>query len=244
VNLVRVGRIVRTLRRNRAWRQVDLAKRASSSQQAISLIECGRGNRVSLRTLNRVVGALDAELDLSVRWHGGQLERLMDEHHARLVSAAVDRLEGDGWEVRTEVTYAVGLERGSIDLLGFHQGRAALLCVEVKSELLSVEAALRKHDEKVRIAAGVSDSRLGWRAATVSRMLVLPDHTTAHRRVQAHGRLFAHAYPLRGWALRAWLRNPSNEGSGVLFLPATKHRGSRPEERGHRRVANIRGTPT
>jgi len=64
VNFVRIGRIVRTLRRRRVWRQRDLATRSDVSQQAVSLIERGLGRSLSLTTVENVLAALEADVDL------------------------------------------------------------------------------------------------------------------------------------------------------------------------------------
>jgi Holliday junction resolvase-like predicted endonuclease len=65
-------------------------------------------------------------------------------------------------------------ERGSIDLLAWHEATRTLLVVEVKTEVASIEATLRKHDEKVRLARRVAADRFGWQATVTSRLLVLP----------------------------------------------------------------------
>jgi transcriptional regulator with XRE-family HTH domain len=233
---MRVGRIVRSLRRHHDWRQVDLGRRAVCSQQAVSLIECGHGSRLSCRTLERVVVALDAELDVSVRWRGGEIERLLDEGHAALESAIASDLEAAGWEVRIEVTYAIGRERGSIDVFAFEPRTGALLVVEVKRDVLSAEATARKHDEKVRLGAQVARERFGWTASTVSSALVLPEGRTARRRIEAHAELFRRLYPIRARAFRRWLRSPTGPVRALLFRSNTTPVGDRRILRSSRRV--------
>src|SRR5580765_2408298 len=114
---VRVGRILRALRRRRGWTQKELGRSANVSQQAISLIERGHGGRLSGETLRRVFAALDARWEPTVSWRGGDLDRLIDAEHARLVGEIARRLESAGWEVAVEVTYSEFGERGSIDVL-------------------------------------------------------------------------------------------------------------------------------
>jgi hypothetical protein len=123
-----------------------------------------------------------------------------------------------------EVTYSVFGERGSIDLVAWHPATATLLVIEVKSELTAVEATLRKHDEKVRLAAGVVREQFGWRPGAVMRLLVLPDDRTSRRRVERAASVMERRYPLRGWDVRRWLRAPSGAGDGILFLPHTTGR--------------------
>jgi transcriptional regulator with XRE-family HTH domain len=245
MHAVRIGRIVRTLRRRLGWRQVDLAGRAAVSQQAVSLVETGNGRRLSLATLERILGALEAEIELVVRWRGGELDRLTDEAHATIVSGFMRLLLARGWLVRVEVTYAIGRDRGSIDVLAFHPNLRALLVVEAKADLTSAESTLRRHDEKGRLAGQIARDRFGWDATTVSRLLVLPDASTPRRRVAGHGALFDHAYPVRGRAVARWLRHPIGAISGLLFLSVTNPVGGRRVLESRRRIGRPRdGVPT
>jgi len=161
-----------------------------------------------------------AEWDPSIRWRGGELDRLIDEAHAALVGAVGRRLGADGWETRTEVTYSIYGERGSIDVLAWHAGARMLLVVEVKTMLASLEETLRRHDAKTRLAFRIGRERCDWDADGVSSVLVLPASSTSHRHVARHGDVLGAAYPLRGNALRRWLRKPREPAAGLLFLPA------------------------
>jgi transcriptional regulator with XRE-family HTH domain len=172
---VRVGRILRALRRRRGWTQKELGRRAKVSQQAISLIERGHGGRLAVETVRRVFATLDARWEPTVSWRGGDLDRLLDEEHARLVGEIARRLERAGWEVAVEVTYSEFGERGSIDVLAARPDALAVVVVEVKSELTVIEATLRKLDEKVRIVHGsLGRERFGFRPRFIGRLLVLP----------------------------------------------------------------------
>jgi transcriptional regulator with XRE-family HTH domain len=139
---VRVGRILRALRRRRGWTQKELGRRAKVSQQAISLIERGHGHRLSVETMRRVFAALDARWEPTVSWRGGDLDRLLDEEHARLVGAMSRRLSDAGWEVVVEATYSEFGERGSVDVLAARRDQQAMIVVEVKSELTAIEGNL------------------------------------------------------------------------------------------------------
>jgi transcriptional regulator with XRE-family HTH domain len=216
----RVGRVVRVLWIRLGWRQVDLADRAGVSQGAISLVERGHVDRLSIRTLRHILAAVDAGAELLVRWRAGELDRVLDEGHARLVASIARRLTGYGWLVVPEVSYSRYGERGSIDVLAWHAETRTLLVVEVKTELTSIEATLRKHDEKVRLAPAIASEQFGWSPQSVSRLLVLPSASTPRRRVKAHAALFDQVYPARDERLRAWLRRPRGGGNGVLFIAA------------------------
>ena len=168
------------------------------------------------------MAGLDARLELGVRWRGGTLDRLIDERHASLVGRVVEILRSAGWLVRIEASYAHYGERGSVDVLALHETTRTLLVVEVKSELTSIEATLRKLDEKVRLA-GVLARDSGWRAERAARLIVLPATTTARRAVVRHGALLDVAAPLRGGAFRAWLKQPAGQVSGLLFVADSTH---------------------
>jgi transcriptional regulator with XRE-family HTH domain len=233
---IRIGRIVRALRRRRGWRQADLAGRAGVSQQTVSRAERGRIDELSFRALGRILQELEGELELSVRWRGGELDRVIDEAHAHLVAAMLERLDCTGWVAAPEVTYTIGRDRGSIDVLAFQPTARIALVVEVKSELTSAEATLRRHDEKVRLAPAIARARFGWDAVSVSRLLALPAASTARRRVDRHARLFDRTYPLRGRELRAWLAEPAASEGGILFLSVTQSTSDRRELASRRRI--------
>jgi hypothetical protein len=192
----------------------------------ISLVERGRIEDVTIRRLRRIARELDAEFTTFLRWRGGDLDRLMDEGHAYLVGRTLDMLRAAGWDVRAEVSYSVYGERGSNDVLAWHAPARSLLVIEVKTAIVSVEETVRKHDEKARLATRVAAEALGWAATNVSRLLVLPDQSTARRRVERHEAVLGTVYAERGVAARRWLRSPSGATSGLIFLPITRATGS------------------
>jgi hypothetical protein len=172
---------------------------------------------------------MDADLVLVVRWRGGDLDRILDERHARLGAQFVRRLEELGWTVHPEVTFSIYGERGSIDLLAWHSETRTLLVVELKSELTSIEETLRRLDVKIRLAARIAAQRFGWRARDVARILVLPDDRTSRRRVEAHRGLLERAFPSPPSEVRRWLRRPSRSIAGVLFVSDSDHKRGRTE---------------
>jgi transcriptional regulator with XRE-family HTH domain len=236
-----IGRSVRALRHRLRWRQEDLGARAGVSQDLVSLVERGRIGHMTVRRLRDVCSAVDAELVMFVRWRAGDLDRLLDEGHATLLARVASLLEGDGWQVVAEATFAIGRESGSIDLLAWHPMTRTLLVVEVKTELTSLEETLRRHDLKVRLAGRIAAERMGWRPGAIGRLLVLPDLSTARRRVGCHDASLSRVYPLRGADCRAWLRR-GGAGSGVLFLtpiPGRRVRGPIARKRVRRSGASI-----
>jgi transcriptional regulator with XRE-family HTH domain len=215
---VQLGRRFRAVRQRLGWRQRDVATRARVSQGVVSFIERGRFDRVSLTAVRRVAAALDADLTLYFRWRGGDLDRMLDEGHAGLVGIVITLLQANGWLVKAEVSYSEFGERGSIDILAWHPATRTLLVVEVKTELTSIEETLRKHDEKARLASKVVREQFGWHARTISRLLVLPDMSTPRRRVERHDAVLRVACPVRGTAVRAWLKMPAEPMSGLAFV--------------------------
>ncbi len=80
----------------------------------ISRIEHDALGGLSVRSLTRVVEALDASAELVVRWHGEQLDRLIDADHARIVQGIVLLLESLEWMTRVEVSFNHYGDRGAL----------------------------------------------------------------------------------------------------------------------------------
>lgn len=225
-------------------RQVDLGRRAGLSQPAVSDIERGHADRLSLRTLRSVASALGAEVSLELRWRGGEVDRLLDMGHADLVSRTVGILERSGWAVATEATYSRYGERGSYDVLALHRRAGIVLAVEVKTRLVSLEATLRKLDEKVRLAPEVAADRFGARPTAGARMLVLPEGGVARRAVARHDQVLRLSFPLRATSARAWLADPvSSTGILLLVRPSTGSGPGGSVRRASPRGLSLRGPP-
>lgn len=237
VDPVRVGLSIRALRRRRGWTQEELGRRAGMSRSAVSRIERGEADRLSLRALANVTAVLGARIRIQVLWQGEELDRLLDRDHAHLVEWVVRRLTADGWEVAPEATFRVGSERGSIDVLAWHPATGHLLIVEVKSVVPDVQATLAGVDRKARVAVAVARQR-GWPAGPVSRILVLPDDRTARRRLSRFAATFGKAFPARTIEIRRWLAAPDHSIAGVMFVANATQTGAR------HRVALQRKDPT
>lgn len=225
----RLGRTIRVLRQRRGWRQVDLAARSQASQSAISEIERGRSDRYTVATIRRVLRALDATCHMDVVWGGrGDLDRLLDADHARIVQVWAQRHRAAGWDVWPEASYSIYGERGRIDLLAFHPASATLEVTEVKTGLWDVQETIGVLDAKVRLAPRIAAQR-GWRPRRVVPVVVLMDGSTVRRRVAEHAALFA-MLDVRGSSVRPFIRDPRRAGSGLLAfvpLPRTNHVGLR-----------------
>ncbi|MCI0345808.1 MAG: helix-turn-helix domain-containing protein [Chloroflexi bacterium] len=224
-----IGRSLFLLRARQRLRQADLGEVAGVSQDEISLVERGHIAQIPLGTLRRVFEAAGASLISDVRWRGGELDRLRDARHAGLVSGFVRVAGGSGWPSIPEVTYSEFGERGSIDLLCMNEPALAIAVTEMKSGLASIEAMVRKLDEKARLAPTLMFRQFGWRPRVVGRILVLPDTSTARRQVAAASELLDPALPARTIELRAWMKRPTTPIAGIWFLADTT--GSRTTER-------------
>jgi len=207
------------------------------SRSVITRIENGMADRVAVHTLVGVASALGATVSVRVLWHGEGLDRLLDAAHADLTDRVLRLLERYGWDAGTEVSFNVRGERGTIDILAFHEPTGSLLVIEIKSVVPDLQAMLGTLDRKARVATELARER-GWHVARVSRLLVLPDDRTSRRRVARHRATFAAALPARTAEARRWLGNPVGRLAGILFLAnvrqaVTRHRIALPSDRRH-----------
>jgi transcriptional regulator with XRE-family HTH domain len=221
VDVVRFGRSVRALRRRRRWRQEDLARAAAVSRAAISRIERGRADRLTVRSLELIAAALGARVDCRLDWNGEAIDRLLDQDHATLVERIVRWLERYGWDAAVEASFNVFGERGSVDVLAFHRLTGCLLVVEAKTVVPNLQSMLATLDRKARLGTRIARDQ-GWDARSVSRLLVVADGTTARRRTAAAGATFRRALPDRISSVRAFLRAPSPGArlAGLAFFPS------------------------
>lgn len=206
---VRIGRLIRLLRVKRRWRQVDLARKAGVSRGLISTLERGHVRHTNLETLIGVVRELEATVDVSIRWRGGQIDRLMNAAHARL-HEEVARFLADlgGWLHVPEVSFSIYGERGVIDILAFHHKSGSLLVVELKTELTGIEDLLSTMDRRVRLAARIAAER-GWGSRSVSAWVVVAASDANRARIATHRATLRSAFPADGRHIRGWLRSPS-----------------------------------
>jgi DNA-binding XRE family transcriptional regulator len=227
VDDVRIGRLLRALRRRRGLRQVDVAHAAGVSQSLISLIERGHLAKLSIESLRRVFAVVEGRFEGLISWRGGAIDRLLDERHATLVGVVARDLGAAGWDVRVEVTFNEYGDRGSIDLLALWPDGSPALVVEVKTELTAIDDTIRRLDVKERLAPKIVADRWGRRPRTVCRLLAVLDTPTNRRRVTAHSQVLGPAFPDRGTAVRRWLRKPDGRLAGLRFCSDSNGRGTR-----------------
>lgn len=237
MDTLRFGRALRALRRRAALSQADAGSRIGVSASTVSRIESGRVGRVRFATLHALGEIFGADVQLSVRWRGEGLDRLLDEAHSVLVDATVRLLQQLGWTVAVEVSFSIAGERGSIDVFAWHPGSACVVVIEVKSIVPDNQATLYGLDRKVRVAPILARER-GWACHSVARVLVVGEGRTARRRVAAYAAMFDAALPARSRVLLRWFRQPTAPApAGILFLEAPTSpraaRRSRPATRPH-----------
>ncbi|HEX5014899.1 MAG TPA: hypothetical protein VFV72_12160 [Candidatus Limnocylindrales bacterium] len=134
------------------------------------------------------------------------------------------------WVAEPEVTFSIFGERGSIDVLAWHERRRALLIIEVKTALDDVGGLLRQVDRYRRLAKDIAKSR-GWRPSVVAVWVVVADGRTARRRLDVHRGTLRRAFPIDGRAMEHWLRSPAQAISALSFVPI-----ARPAKTGRRRA--------
>lgn len=228
MDMVRLGRGIRALRRRRGWTQQHLADEAAVSQSVVARLERGKGDRIQPRVIERIAQALGARLIVRLDWNGEALDRLLDESHAAIVEAVVRELRACGWELAVEVTFSTRGERGSIDVLAWHPPTRTLLAIEVKSVVPDLQATFMAFDRKARLAPVVARDR-GWQPLRVGHILVIGEGPTARRRVRTHRATFDAELPDRNVAVRAFLRQPASRQPirGLWFLSSSRGTTSR-----------------
>ena len=239
---LRIGWSLRAIRIRHGWRQSDLAERAAVSRSFVSKIERGLIATTDLERVERICRALGAELDIRVRWQGEGLDRLLDEAHAILVDRFVGELRAASWDVAVEVTFNSFGDRGSIDIFGWHLVTRSVLIVEVKSVVPDSQGTLMPLDRKFRLGLQIARER-GLIGKTVSRLLVVADRTVNRRRVGRLESMFEAALPVRGHAVRRWLKAPVGSFSGLMFLSDSPPGGVRRATGGRHRVNPPRRRP-
>lgn len=211
-------RAIRHLRRRYGWRQSDLGDRAGVSREIVSRIERGVVRGLTVQNIEKVSAALHASVDITVRWQGEQLDRLVDAAHAHLVQTVCRQLSESGWVVEVEVSFNHYGDRGRVDVLAFHAPSQTLLIVEVKSAVGDLQETLGRLDVKARLGRMLA-AQSGWGVPhAVIPALVIGDLRRARRVVSDHESSF-NRYSLRGRKALAWLRRPQSPApTGLLWF--------------------------
>lgn len=214
-----LGRAFRSLRIRRGLRQVDVAARARTSADTVSLLERGQLERLGFSMIRRLWSALGVAADVDPRLSPAERAQLLDAGHAALVERAVQLHQGAGWETIVEYTFNHFGERGSVDLLCWRSSRRALGVIEVKTRLPDVQELHATFDRKTRVVPLAVARERGWHAERVGRLLIVADTRANRRIVGTHAATFDSSFPDRGRAARTWLQDPDRGVSALWFLP-------------------------
>ena len=172
-----------------------------------------------------MASALGASVDLTIRWEGERLDRLVDAAHAGLQKTVAATLTSFGWLVEVEVSFNHYGDRGRVDVLAFHPAGRVVLTGEVKSALGDLQDTLGRLNVKARLGRMIARD-VGWgECDAVVPALFIGESRTARRVVTRHEPLFAR-YSVRGRSCIAWLRRPRNPvPTGLLwFVPVPDSR--------------------
>lgn len=214
----RLATTLKAIRRRSGLTQAQLAAAAGVTRRDIIDIEAPPAGSVELERVRRSFAGLDERLKSIGLWNGAAADRLLDERHAAIVERVAAMLAARAWQAPVDVTFSEWGERGSIDVLAGHPPTRAVVVVEVKASLGSLEEMNRSLDVKVRLARYLARDRFGWAPLSVSRVLVLPRDSTVRRFVEGHAETLASLYPLRGREVRHWLRQPGSATGGIWFV--------------------------
>lgn len=197
---------------------MDLAERAGTSRHVVSRVERGLIRQVAVGRIDALAEALGASVDVTLRWQGERLDRLMDAVHAATQERAAAALRLNGWMTAVEVSFNHYGDRGRVDVLAYHPPTACVLVGEVKSAVGDVQETLGRIDVKVRLGRRLAASA-GWTEVRgVLPALIVTESRTARRVVTAHPALLGR-FSTRGRSARAWLHQPTlPPPSGLLWF--------------------------
>jgi transcriptional regulator with XRE-family HTH domain len=214
-----IGTGLRAIRIRSQLTQAELAIAADVPRSVVQAIERNRVDVVRVGDLRAAAGALDAAVDLSLRWRGGDLPRLVNARHAALHEVVAARYGTlSAWRYEPEVSFSNFGERGVIDGLGWHEATRSLLVHELKSELVDASELMGSVDRKRRLAAEIVRDR-GWRPLTVSTWVVVIDSRSNRRALARHEAVLRSKFPADGHAIAAWLQQPVGRVDALSFLP-------------------------
>lgn len=235
VDLRRAGHQLREIRRHRRWTLERAAAEAELSRATAWRIEAGRVD--SARELTAYASALGADVDVRVRWRGGDLDRLLNRRHAALHERMARLWSGyPAWAAVPEVTFAHFGERGVVDWIAWHAETGTLLIVELKSEIVDVNDLLATTNRRIRLAPQIA-APYGWLPKHVAAWVAVEDSPSNHRRLARHATLLRSVFPDDGRAMRPWLARPDRPVRCLSFLSISQPEKRRDDARGSSAVA-------
>ena len=236
VNTARIGTSLRAIRLRKGWSQADVARRSGVPRGAISDAERGLIGRISVDQLEGLARTLGAQLDIWLRWHGDELDRLLNRDHSAMHEQLARLLEAIGsWTVAPEVSFAIYGERGIIDILAFHERSGRLLVIELKTVITDIQELIGSVDRKHRLARQIARER-SWHVLGVSAWLVVAATRTNDRRIAAHRTTLRSAFPVDGRSMRGWLVAPNGDVAAMSTMPSAAGASIRVPLAGRRRA--------
>lgn len=220
MDISRAGRALRAIRRHRGWTLERAAAEARTSVTSAWRIEAGRVN--SARALDAYARGLGAQVDVYVRWHHGDLDRIVSGRHSAM-HEHVARIweQHPAWAAVPEVTFAHFGERGVVDWVAWHAATGTLLIVELKSEIVDVNDLLGSMNRRVRLARTIAEP-YGWAPRQVAAWVAVEDTRTNRRHLARHATVLRAAFPEDGHALRPWLDRPARPLRCLSFLTTSQ----------------------
>ncbi len=223
----KLARAARVLRERAGLRQIDLVA-AGRSRHFTGDLEGGRSGQLRVDDIREHFARLGAIVRISAWMNGAELDRLLDEDHARVVSAGILWLRRLGWHrIDTEVTFNSYGDRGSIDLFAADESSRSIVVGEAKSAWGSLEETLRSLDVKARLAPGLAKERFGFAPDNVAVLLIFPAERTARRIAERQHVILDAAFPARTAEIKSWLRQPHGHLRGLWFVTDVRHDGPR-----------------
>lgn len=184
---------------------------------------------------------MGVSLKLEANWRGMEGAKLLDARHAALGRLGVDKIRSIGWEAWPERTFNIWGERGSIDILAWHDVGRALLAIEVKTRLPDLQDLLSTMDRKRRLLPAIAKAN-GLKPLVLGSVLLLPEETWARNRLREFEPVFDAALPARTVEVRNWLEKPSGDLRGIWFLLNSNPRDPKRRLGGETRVPAARRT--
>jgi transcriptional regulator with XRE-family HTH domain len=218
----RLGSAVRAIRVRRGWRQIDACAAAGISRGAAMRIEAGDLEAVAFGDVRRYARALGARFEGLLRWHGADLDRLLNRGHALLHEAMARWLRDiGGWLSLPEVSFSHRGDRGVIDIVAWHAASRTLLVIELKTRIADVNELMSTMDIRRRVAPIIAREH-GWEPLAVGIwVLVAPARTNA-RAVADHAVVLRAKFPADGRSMRRWLAVPAGDIAALSFMPQVR----------------------
>lgn len=215
----RIGASLRALRLRRRLTQEEARVQAKIPRAVAMLIEAGRLERVRFGDIRAYAKALGARFDGSVLWQGTDLDRMLNRGHARLHEAMASWLAiVGGWLAVPEASFAVGRERGVIDILAWHAVTRTLLVIELKTRIVDINDLMATMDIRGRVARRIASER-GWDPSAIGLWVVVAPARTNGRVLAEHATVLRAKFPGDGRTMRRWLANPSGSVAALSFMP-------------------------